>query len=106
MASKILSCKPSGPVIRKDICRFWPVWGSCLFVWILSLPVPLLNLRSASYGSRVDLAAAAAETILSSGQSFSLAMAILYGGVAAAAVWSFLFSARSEIGRASCRERV
>lgn len=95
MASKILSCKPSGPVIRKDICRFWPVWGSCLFVWILSLPVPLLNLRSASYGSRVDLAAAAAETILSSGQSFSLAMAILYGGVAAAAVWSFLFSARS-----------
>ena len=75
MASKILSCKPSGPVIRKDICRFWPVWGSCLFVWILSLPVPLLNLRSASYGSRVDLAAAAAETILSSGPSFSLAMA-------------------------------
>lgn len=95
MASKILSCKPSGPVVRKDVCRFWPVWGSCLFVWILYLPVPLLNLRSAHYGSRVDLAAAAAQKILSSGQSFALALAIFYGGVAAAAVWSFLFSPRS-----------
>ena len=43
MRSKNWCCKLSWPLIRKDLTRFWPVWGTYFAIWFLILPVPFFT---------------------------------------------------------------
>ena len=42
-------------LFRKNLTRFWPIWGVYLFIWLLVLPLYLLNLRG--YDEAFPLAA-------------------------------------------------
>ena len=41
MKSRTSSCKTAA--FKKDLTRFWPVWGSYLAIWLLMLPIPLIT---------------------------------------------------------------
>jgi ABC-2 type transport system permease protein len=81
-------------VIRKDLTRFWPVWGSYLAIWLLVLPIPLLNNRY--YGtSFTDILQDVHRQVVYAGGEAALVMTAAYGGLAAFAVWSYLYQSRS-----------
>ena len=88
MRSKNWSFELSLPVIRKDLARFWPVWGGYLAVWLLILPIPLLNDLEPDISSLHSL-------IVSAGSSTALIMSLIFGGLSAFAVWSYLYQGRS-----------
>lgn len=92
------SCfKPSWPLMRKDITRFWPIWASYLAIWTLILPVRLVHIFRS--GSGVEALARQSESarqlILSSAQMTGVLLAFAYGLICAMAVWSYLTAARS-----------
>ena len=92
MRSKNWSCNLSKPLIRKDFTRFWPVWGSYLAIWLLMLPIPLFtnyNLDTAAVARSVQ------RFILDMANPAALIMSAIYGGLAAFAVWSYLYQGRS-----------
>ena len=94
MRSKNWCCKLSFPLIRKDITRFWPVWGSYLAIWLLVLPIPLLTsfVDTASVTETINTIH---RVIVGAGGESALWMTGIYGGVAAFAVWSYLYQSRS-----------
>lgn len=94
MRSKNWCCKLSRPLIRKDITRFWPVWGSYLAIWLLVLPIPLLTsfVDTVSVTETINTIHRA---IVGAGGEGALWMTGIYGGVAALAVWSYLYQSRS-----------
>lgn len=83
-------------VFKKSMARFWPVWGAYFGIWLLVLPVHLLSLRN-YYSS----AASVKHLIVGNGIATGVVMALIFGGLAAMAVWSFLYSTRSAYGTAS-----
>ena len=93
MRSKNWSCKLSKPLIRKDFTRFWPVWGSYLAIWLLMLPIPLLT-RSMEVTTLATVRSVQ-RFLLEMANSGALAMSAIYGGLAAFAVWSYLYQGRS-----------
>lgn len=82
-------------VFTKSMARFWPVWGAYFGIWLLILPVRLLSYRN--YGNS---AASVKHLILGNGIPMGVVMALIFGGIAAMAVWSFLYSSRSAYGTA------
>ena len=94
MRSKNLSCKLSWPLIRKDLTRFWPVWGSYLAIWLMILPIPMLTSYSGTE-SYPDLVVSIHRLLTGTGGEAALVMAAIYGGLSAFAVWSYLYQSRS-----------
>ena len=94
MRSKNWSFKLSWPLIRKDFTRFWPVWGSYLAIWLLILPIPLLVSGFEEYGF-LTMVEDIQRFLLDLAGSASLVMSAIYGGLAAFAVWSYLYQSRS-----------
>lgn len=94
MRSKNLSCKFHWSLIRKDLTRFWPVWGSYLAIWLLILPIPMLTSYSGTE-SYPDLVVSIHRLLTRTGGEASLVMAAIYGGLSAFAVWSYLYQSRS-----------
>ena len=90
MRSKISSCKPSLPVMRKNFARYWPIWGSYLAIWLLILPLTLLR-----EASEWIVARGINNLILPCGQHIGVVLSAIYGFLSAAAVWSYLYSHRS-----------
>lgn len=92
------SCfKPSWPLMRKDITRFWPIWASYLAIWTLILPVRLVHIFRSSSGveALARQSESARQLILSSAQMTGVLLAFAYGLICAMAVWSYLTAARS-----------
>ena len=94
MRSKNLSCKLSWPLIRKDLTRFWPVWGSYLAIWLMILPIPMLTSYSGTE-SYPDLVVSIHRLLTGTGGEAALIMTAIYGGLSAFAVWSYLYQSRS-----------
>ena len=94
MRSKNLSCKFHWSLIRKDLTRFWPVWGSYLAIWLLILPIPMLTSYSGTE-SYPDLVVSIHRLLTRTGGEAALVMAAIYGGLSAFAVWSYLYQSRS-----------
>lgn len=95
MRSKNWSFNLSLPVLRKDFTRFWPVWGSYLAVWLLILPIPILNENTAGFALENGLSEDIRRIIINAGEHASLVMSLIYGGLSAFAVWSYLYQSRS-----------
>ena len=94
MRSKNLSCKFHWSLIRKDLTRFWPVWGSYLAIWLLILPIPMLTSYSGTE-SYPDMIRSIHRLLTGTGGEAALIMAAIYGGLSAFAVWSYLYQSRS-----------
>ena len=85
MQSKTWCCKLSRPLIRKDITRFWPIWSSYLAIWLMLLPIPLLNSLAESRSGRTDVLCTVYRQIVTAGGNASLVMTLIFGGLSAAA---------------------
>jgi ABC-2 type transport system permease protein len=81
----------------KSITRFWPVWLAYLIIWFLILPMTFL--REASYGGMS--VPEAQNLVYGTARAGGVAMGGVFGILAAMAVWSFLYSARSAHNYAS-----
>lgn len=94
MRSKNLSCKFHWSLIRKDLTRFWPVWGSYLAIWLLILPIPMLTSYSGTEAYS-DMIRSIHRLLTGTGGEAALIMTAIYGGLSAFAVWSYLYQSRS-----------
>ena len=81
---------------KKNMARFWPIWGLYGLVWIFALPVNLL-LTSGDGGTAAGSAAArfAHYMVYAITSGFTVPMSGFFGILAAMAVFSFLYSSRS-----------
>lgn len=78
----------NGTLFKKNMTRFWPVWGLYLAIWVIVFPVNLiLGNHSAQYFAR--------EGILDYMIEMGLPMAVVFSVLAATAVWSYLCNHRS-----------
>ncbi len=69
-------------LFRKNLTRFWPIWGLYLFIWILALPLNFLNQGfEGGYALRTLYTGAG--------------MALCFGILAAMAVFSYLYNGKS-----------
>ncbi len=91
MRSKNWCCKLSWPLIRKDLTRFWPVWAGYFAIWALVLPIPLLNYSVQPGNDYSDVT----RLIVNAGEVPAVFMSLLFGGLAAFAVWSHLYRQNS-----------
>lgn len=94
MRSKNWSFKLCWPLIRKDLTRFWPVWGSYLAIWLLILPIPMIT----SYRDTVSTSEVMHDIhrqLTGTGHETALILTALYGCLSAFAVWSYLYQSRS-----------
>ena len=78
MQSKTWCCKLSRPLIRKDITRFWPIWSSYLAIWLMLLPIPLLNSLAESRSGRTDVLCTVYRQIVTAGGNASLVMTLIF----------------------------
>ena len=81
-------------VFKKTVCRFWPLWGAYFTIWLLTLPLNgLIMLRMDSgFGYMVNFAA---DHVPSAAGDECLTLAVIFGAMAAMAVFSHLYNARS-----------
>lgn len=84
----------NGTLFRKNLSRFWPLWGGAAFLGSLFPLAMLLNLMSLTQASRpgaLDFTGLYYETLNHAVPVVSLLYAIL----CAMAVWSYLYNSRS-----------
>lgn len=88
----------NGTLLRKDLCRFWPLWCAYLAVWLVAVPLnQFLTLfgTSVRYYTPIQLVDAAVSNLLSMGTEMGLWMGLVFGCFFAMALFSYLCSARS-----------
>lgn len=73
---------------KKNMKRFWPVWGLYLTIWLFILPISLIM-------REYNVERFAAERILGYVINAGLPMALIFSLLGAMAVWSYLFNNRS-----------
>lgn len=78
-------------LFRKHLTRFWPIWALYFLIWLFVLPVNLIL----NYGGRESASDFVNLYILQLLPSFGIGMAVFFGLLAAMAVWSYLYGARS-----------
>ena len=90
MQSKILSFNPT--LFRKNLTRFWPLWGLASFIGALfPLALMLGMLRGAGPESAAEFS-----SLYYGVASYALpVLSLFYAILCAMAVWSYLYSARS-----------
>ena len=76
-------------VFRKNVTRFWPIWGFYLAVWIFALPVNLLSTRY--YATPLSINADVIRTGVFLGPIGAMSVSI----VSAMAAWSILYNSRA-----------
>ncbi len=74
---------------KKNLTRFWPIWALYGLIWLVNLPVVILN--DAQYWGTDS----AARLPLSYLNASGLALAVFFGLLAAMAVFSYLYNNRS-----------
>lgn len=77
-------------LFRKNMTRFWPIWGVYLAIWLFVFPIALIlgNYESAKQFCYF---------VLDSVRSLGLATAVFFSILAAMAVWSYLYNIRSAV---------
>ena len=76
----------------KNTTRFWPVWTLYLVIWILMMPVTIMN---NDYGNTYSSLMQMRSVIMNMGEIGGLVMSGLFCFVMATLVFSFSYSARS-----------
>ena len=79
-------------LFRKNLARFWPIWGLYGLLWLMLLPVNILV--NGEYMSRADTRILPLG-FLTGSLSAAATFAFLFGILAAMAVFSYLYSSRS-----------
>ncbi|WP_130870035.1 ABC transporter permease [Intestinimonas massiliensis (ex Afouda et al. 2020)] len=79
-------------LFRKNLSRFWPIWGLYGFLWLMLLPVNVLV-----NGEHMDRATTRLLPLnyLAGSISTATALSFLFGILAAMAVFSYLYNSRS-----------
>ena len=77
----------SPTLFRKNLVRFWPIWGLYLFIWLLVLPLGILN-TFRNWDGYNDMYALSTLSLGAVG-------ALCFGILAAMAVFSYLYNNRS-----------
>ncbi len=81
-------------LLRKNLTRFWPIWALYAVIWFLTMVAPLLmELRYEHSAS--TLAYLTQSAPLTALPGMGLITALLFGLIAAMAVFSYLYQARS-----------
>lgn len=81
----------NGTLYKKNLTRFWPVWGVYLVIWLFVFPVQLiLDSHDTTYITRF-----VNRTVLEMIIEVGLPMAVIFALLAAVAVWSYLCNNRS-----------
>ncbi len=75
-------------LFKKNLTRFWPVWGLYLLIWLFVLPISLFldDYVTDRFAYR---------TVLEYIGEVGLPLAVVFSLLAAVAVWSYLFNNRS-----------
>ena len=82
----------NGTLFKKNLTRFWPIWGAYLIIWLFAFPVQLI--LDGDYGVN-HVTRFANRTVLEYIVELGLPMAVIFALLAAVAVWSYLFNNRS-----------
>ena len=88
-------------LFRKNLQRFWPLWLGYVLIWLLILPLTLLNrLARASWISHAGwpIAKEISHDVLAIGAYGGLAMAAIFGIFFAMAMFSYLTAPRATQG--------
>ena len=88
-------------LFRRDLQRFWPLWFGYTLLWLLILPLTLLNqLAQASWISHAGwhIAKEISHDVLATGAYGGLAMAAVFGIFFAMAMFSYLTAPRATQG--------
>ena len=83
---------------KKTVTRFWPLWAGYFAIWVIFLPLEgLMALRRNAGGipGGIDYVERFANTNVPQITQGALYLALVFGGLAAMAVLSHLYSARS-----------
>ena len=76
-------------IFKKNTTRFWPIWVCYQLIWLISAVVPLMiNLKSGNEYFTVR------DSLIGMG-NVGILFGMFFGIMAAAALWSYLFNARS-----------
>ena len=78
----------NGALYKKNLTRFWPIWGLYLLIWLFVLPISLVldNHVTDRFAYR---------TVLEYIGEVGLPLTVVFSLLAAVAVWSYLFNNRS-----------
>lgn len=75
-------------LFRKNLTRFWPIWGLYLVIWLFLFPIAL-------FLNNYSLVRFAHEYVLEDIISVGLPLAVVFSLLAACAVWSYLCNNRA-----------
>ena len=79
-------------LFRKNLARFWPIWGLYALIWVVLLPAGvLLRWDVWDKGNAWEFPL----VLLDGSRNMALVLAFLFGILCAMAVFSYLYSARS-----------
>ena len=84
-------------VFRKNVSRFWPVWGAYLTIWVILLPVMILSRRDYRIEQNLDFFQMYVQECAIYGGALLNAVFAVFSAMA---VWSFLYTARATHGMA------
>lgn len=87
-------------LFRKNLQRFWPLWLGYVLIWLLLLPLPLLNELADYHG--VPTVADASYYLLQIGAYGGLVMGAVFGIFFAMAMFAYLTNPRATQGFHSC----
>lgn len=83
-------------LFRKNLQRFWPLWLGYVLIWLLLLPLPLLNELADYHG--VPTVADASYYLLQIGAYGGLVMGAVFGIFFAMAMFAYLTNPRATQG--------
>lgn len=80
----------NGAIARSDLRRYWPVLFLYVGLWLLFLPIPVWNRAAERNPALVTLTELCADTYAT-----AVVLALIFGGIMATAVFSYLMQTRS-----------
>lgn len=83
-------------LFRKNLQRFWPLWLGYVLIWLLLLPLPLLNELADYHG--VPTVADTSYSLLQIGAYGGLVMGAVFGIFFAMAMFAYLTNPRATQG--------
>ena len=82
---------------RKNLTRFWPIWGAYGLIWLLALPGMLFSAWSRGEMNDDFVLYNIDSLVMSEGTEFGLVLAFFFSCAAALAVFSYLYQHRSSV---------
>ena len=80
----------NGAIARSDLRRYWPVLFLYVGLWLIFLPIPVWNRAAERNPAMVNLTELCADTYAT-----AVVLALIFGGIMATAVFSYLMQTRS-----------